>query len=197
MELFDAAFFDFDFPELVAGLALGDVLKRAELLALHEGAAAGSLPEFRLFAIRIAFQLLEVRALDALAHLLLQAATLWTGVDSDAFLTGAAFAALRGRVLKRDALLLSASALVGRLLQFLTGFAFNWLEFAVIWLHVLTFKSFTTAILHLYQFLAFFAFRLDDFGTDGPDASQMRAFASVVRVEFGLLLVLLALDFAI
>lgn len=191
-ELFDAAFFDLDLPEFVAGLALGDGLERAQLLALHEGAAALGLAVFRLLAIRVAHDLFEVGAFRAFADALLQVTPFGSGLDVDALFAGRAAAALRGRVLERDALLLRTSALVLRLLQFLTRLAFDRFQLAVIRLNVLTFKGFATTIIHFDDFLAFLASRLLDFGTDFPNASEMGTFAFVVGVKLVLPLVLLA-----
>lgn len=191
-ELFDAAFFDLDLPEFVAGLALGDGLERAQLLALHEGAAALGLAVLRLLAIRVAHDLFEVGAFHAFADALLQIAPFGSGLDVDALFAGRAAAALRRRVLERDALLLRTAALVLRLLQFLTRLAFDRFQLTVVRLNVLTFKGFATAIIYFNEFLTFLASRLHNFGTDFPNASEMRTFAAVVGVKLVLPLVLLA-----
>jgi len=197
LEFFNSAFFNFDFPEFVARLALGNVLERAEFLALHEWTATFSFTEFRLLAIWVAFHFLEVRTLIALANLLLQTALLWSSWNSDAFLARIAASALGRRILQWNALLLGTTTFVLCLLQFLARFAFDGLEFAVIWLDILTFKGFAATILHLNQFLAGLAFWLDDFGTDSPNASVMGTFAFVVCVEFVLLLVLLTFQLGV
>lgn len=137
MELFDSAFFDFDFPEFVTGLALRDVLERTQLLALHEGTTAWSFSEFRLLAIRIAFQLFEMRAFNALTDLFLEAASLNSGGDSDAFFARITLSTLGRWVLKRSTLLLGTAAFILGLLQFLALFAFNRFEFAVVGLDIL------------------------------------------------------------
>lgn len=121
----------------MTGLALRNVLERTELLALHEGTTARSLSELGFFAIRITLQLFEVRTFDAIADLLLQAASLRSSVDADAFLTRIALSALGRWVLERNALLLGTAAFILGLLQFLAWFAFNRFEFAVIWLDIL------------------------------------------------------------
>ena len=73
---------DFDGSDFVAWFALRHVLERASLLALHEGAATFGFSEFWLFAVGIAFELLEVRTLSALANALSQTAAV-VGSKSD------------------------------------------------------------------------------------------------------------------
>lgn len=181
LELFDSAFFNLDLPEFVTGFALRNGPKRAELFALHEGASARGFAEFRLLAVGIAFELLEVRTFLPLANALFQTASFRSGWHIHAFLAGIALSALRRRVLKRAALLLGTTAFVLRLFQFLALFAFDRFELAMVGLNVLTFESFTATIVHFDQLLAFLASGLDDFGTDFPNASEVGTFASVVR----------------